>query len=278
MLTGRGRRRDPGRRSPRPHPGPARWRALRELLAHAKRPLVIVVGGPAGRAIAQAISPSVCRGEPCSRSACAFRCQDIVRQRHPCYAGDVGIGINPKLAERVRIADVLLVVGARLGEMTTSGYTLLDIPVPKQALVHVHAGGDELGRVYQPALADQCGAGPTAAAWPRWRRSTARLAGLRRRGACRLSRVAGATAAAGRSRPVARSSSAARAPAGRCDHHQRRRQLHGLGASLLPLPAFSHAARAHQRRDGLWRAGGDRGQGRASRPRRRILERRRLLP
>jgi acetolactate synthase-1/2/3 large subunit len=65
----------------------------------------------------------------------------------------VGIGINPKLAARVRDADVLLVIGERLGEMTTSGYTLLDVPTPSQSLIHVHPGADELGRVYQPALA-----------------------------------------------------------------------------------------------------------------------------
>src|SRR5690606_13682852 len=71
--------------------------------------------------------------------------------------GDVGIGINPKLAQRVKEADVLLVIGARLGEMTTSGYSLLDVPVPHQTLVHVHAGAEELGRVYRPALAINSG-------------------------------------------------------------------------------------------------------------------------
>jgi acetolactate synthase-1/2/3 large subunit len=71
---------------------------------------------------------------------------------HPNYAGDVGIGINPKLAARVKNADLLIVAGARLGEMTTSGYTLVDIPVPRQDLVHIHASAEELGRVYQAAL------------------------------------------------------------------------------------------------------------------------------
>ncbi len=85
--------------------------------------------------------------------ACAFRSQDLFDNRHPNYAGDVGIGINPRLADRVRNADVLLVIGERLGEMTTSGYTLLEAPVPTQRLIHVHPGADELGRVYQPALA-----------------------------------------------------------------------------------------------------------------------------
>jgi acetolactate synthase-1/2/3 large subunit len=83
---------------------------------------------------------------------CAFRCQDYLDNRHPNYAGDIGIGVNPKLAQRVKDADLLLVIGARLGEMTTGGYTLLDVPVPRQQLVHVHAGAEELGRVYQATL------------------------------------------------------------------------------------------------------------------------------
>ncbi len=84
--------------------------------------------------------------------ACAFRFQDLFDNDHPQYAGDVGIGINPKLARRIREADVLLVIGPRLGEMTTSGYTLLEIPVPRQTLVHAHAGAEELGRVYAADL------------------------------------------------------------------------------------------------------------------------------
>lgn len=81
--------------------------------------------------------------------ACAFRYQDLFDNRHPNYVGDVGIGINPKLAQRVRNADLLLALGPRLGEMTTSGYSLLAVPRPRQTLVHAHAGIEELGRVYQ---------------------------------------------------------------------------------------------------------------------------------
>ena len=121
------------------------------LLANAQRPLVLVGGSrwdpdacAALAAYAQDNALPVATG---------FRRQDLFDNRRPNYAGDVGIGINPKLAARVRDADVLLVIGERLGEMTTSGYTLLDAPVPKQALVHVHPGADELGRVYQPAVA-----------------------------------------------------------------------------------------------------------------------------
>ena len=82
----------------------------------------------------------------------AFRYQDYIDNRHRCYVGCAGIGIDPKLAAAIKDADLLIVVGARLGEMTTSGYTLLDIPNPKQFLVHVHPSPDELGSVYRADL------------------------------------------------------------------------------------------------------------------------------
>jgi acetolactate synthase-1/2/3 large subunit len=83
---------------------------------------------------------------------CAFRRQDLFDNSHPQYMGDVGIGINAKLGARIRDADLLIAIGPRLGEMTTSGYSLLASPVPKQKLVHVHAGAGELGRVYHGEL------------------------------------------------------------------------------------------------------------------------------
>jgi len=83
----------------------------------------------------------------------AFRCQDVFDNHHPQYAGDVGIAINPKLAQRIRESDLVLVLGARLGEMTTSGYTLLEAPRSRQKLVHIHASAEELNRVYQADLA-----------------------------------------------------------------------------------------------------------------------------
>lgn len=87
----------------------------------------------------------------------SFRCQDLMDNDSSSYAGDVGIAINPKLASRIKEADVLLVIGARLGEMTTQGYTLIDVPQPRQRLIHVHAGAEELGRVYRPELAINSG-------------------------------------------------------------------------------------------------------------------------
>ena len=132
-------------------PDPALVAASRTLLAGAQRPLVLVGGSRwDARACAELRAFAEANALPV---ACAFRSQDLFDNRHPNYAGDVGIGINPKLAARVRDADVLLVVGERLGEMTTSGYSLLEVPAPSQRLIHVHPGADELGRVYQPAVA-----------------------------------------------------------------------------------------------------------------------------
>jgi len=143
-------------------PGPGQMAELRKLLAGAKAPLVILGGGGwSAKASADIAAFAEINSLPITNS---FRCQDLMDNQHPNYAGDVGIGINPKLAERVRGADVLLVIGARLGEMTTSGYTLIDIPRPRQTLVHVHAGVEELGRVYQPALAINSGMPQFAAA------------------------------------------------------------------------------------------------------------------
>jgi acetolactate synthase-1/2/3 large subunit len=132
-------------------PDPAAIAAARALLATARRPLVVAGGSRWDAAACEALRRFAERsGLPV---ACAFRNQDLFDNRHPNYAGDVGIGIDPKLAARVRGADVLLVVGERLGEITTSGYTLLDAPQPAQSLVHAYPDADELGRVYQPALA-----------------------------------------------------------------------------------------------------------------------------
>ncbi|MGA8030930.1 MAG: thiamine pyrophosphate-binding protein [Casimicrobiaceae bacterium] len=125
--------------------------AAQALLRDAQRPLVLVGGSRWDRTACDALARFA--EEAALPVACAFRHQDLIDNRHPHYAGDVGIGINPKLAARVRDADVLLVVGERLGETTTAGYTLLDVPSPRQALIHVHPGADELGRVYQPKLA-----------------------------------------------------------------------------------------------------------------------------
>ncbi|MGH8333128.1 MAG: thiamine pyrophosphate-dependent enzyme, partial [Pseudomonas fluorescens] len=85
--------------------------------------------------------------------AASFRCQDLFDNRHPNYVGDLGFAASAQLSSAVKNADLLLVVGSRMGEVSTGGYAALDIPVPKQTLIHIHQGIEELGRVYQPALA-----------------------------------------------------------------------------------------------------------------------------
>jgi acetolactate synthase-1/2/3 large subunit len=95
---------------------------------------------------------------------CAYRCQDLIDNRDPHYVGDIAVGLNPKIAERIKSSDVLLVVGARLGEWTTVNYTLVDIPRPQQKLIHVHSGAEELGRVYQGDLLINSGMPEFAAA------------------------------------------------------------------------------------------------------------------
>ncbi len=139
----------------RPAPSPADMAEVKKYLEKAQRPFVLLGGGGWNRDACAHIERWVeASGLPVGTS---FRCQDLFDNRSPNYAGDVGIGINPKLAERVKNADVLLVIGARLGEMTTGAYTLVEAPVPKQTLIHVHAGAEELGRVYRPALAINSG-------------------------------------------------------------------------------------------------------------------------
>ena len=137
-------------RTGRAAPSPADMKELERLLAGAKRPFVLIGGGGWTRQASDGLRAwAEAAGIPVG---CGFRCQDYFDNRHPNYAGDVGIGVNPKLAQRVKEADVLLVIGERLGEMTTSAYTLLDVPAPKQALIHVQSGAEELGRVYRAAL------------------------------------------------------------------------------------------------------------------------------
>jgi acetolactate synthase-1/2/3 large subunit len=92
--------------------------------------------------------------------ATTFRRGALFDALHPCYAGDLGIGPNPKLIERIKAADLVLLVGGRLGEMPSQSYTLFDIPGPQTTFVHVHPGAEELGRVYKPHLAIH--AAPTA--------------------------------------------------------------------------------------------------------------------
>ncbi|MFS2163720.1 thiamine pyrophosphate-binding protein [Variovorax sp. Varisp62] len=138
-----------------PWSDPGALRTLRELLLKSRRPLVIAGGGGWTTQAAQALQRFAENWRlPVTN---AFRFQDTFDNHHPLYAGDVGIAINPKLAQRVKDADLILAIGPRLGEMTTGGYTLLEAPKARQTLVHIHASAEELNRVYQADLAINAG-------------------------------------------------------------------------------------------------------------------------
>jgi len=131
-------------------PSAAQMETLRQLLDGAQRPMVIAGGSGWTPAACADLRRFIENWQ--LPIGLAFRFQDTFDNEHPNYAGDVGLGINPALAQRIRDADVLLALGPRLGEATTNGYTLLDIPKTKQTLVHVHQGAEELGRVYAADL------------------------------------------------------------------------------------------------------------------------------
>ncbi|WP_233865367.1 thiamine pyrophosphate-binding protein [Paraburkholderia adhaesiva] len=147
---------------------------LRTLLANAKKPFVLVGGHGWTSAACADLQRFVERWR--LPIGLAFRFQDTLNNDHPNYAGDVGLGVNPALGASIRDADVLLALGPRLGEATTGGYALLDIPKTKQTLIHVHQGTEELGRVYAadlpivsglPEIASMLAAleAPTTCAW-----------------------------------------------------------------------------------------------------------------
>ena len=130
---------------------PGALRTLREMLLKSERPLIIAGGGGWTPQAAQALQRFAENWRlPVGN---AFRFQDTFDNFHPLYAGDVGIGLNPKLAARVKASDLIIAIGPRLGEMTTGNYTLIEAPKPKQKLVHIHASAEELNRVYQADLA-----------------------------------------------------------------------------------------------------------------------------
>ncbi|CAN7302885.1 thiamine pyrophosphate-binding protein [Bradyrhizobium sp. LjRoot220] len=131
-------------------PGEESLRQFEALLAAARKPLLIVGGGGWSDKARRDLEAFASAHEvPVSAS---FRCQDYFDNLHPAYAGHVGIGISPKFAERIRDSDLIIALGARLGEITTSGYSLFDIPQPKQPLVHIYPDPEEIGRVYAPTL------------------------------------------------------------------------------------------------------------------------------
>jgi acetolactate synthase-1/2/3 large subunit len=131
-------------------PGPEQMAALEYLLAQSKRPMLILGGGRWNEtALAQIARFAERFGIPVCTS---FRRAHHFDPLHSNYAGDLGLGANPKLVARVKASDLVIAAGARLNELTSQGYTLFDIPMPKMKLVHAYPGAEEIGRVYQPHL------------------------------------------------------------------------------------------------------------------------------
>lgn len=124
---------------------------VKALLQDARQPVVIMGGsGWSDKGIEDFASFASTAQLPVTAS---FRRQDLFNHKHKCYVGELGTGPNPKLIEKVKQSDLVIVVGARLDEICTQGYTLFDVPVPQQKMIHIHQSMDELGKVYQPTLA-----------------------------------------------------------------------------------------------------------------------------
>jgi acetolactate synthase-1/2/3 large subunit len=133
------------------NPAAEQMAAMQQLLERSERPLMVL--GGSGWDTESVHDIRLFAEQQNIQVAASFRCQDLFDNRHPNYVGDLGFAASAQLSSAVKNADLLLVVGSRMGEVSTGGYAALDIPVPKQTLIHVHQGIEELGRVYQPALA-----------------------------------------------------------------------------------------------------------------------------
>jgi acetolactate synthase-1/2/3 large subunit len=125
--------------------------AMQQLLGQSERPLMVL--GGSGWDAESVHDIRLFAEQQVLPVAASFRCQDLFDNRHPNYVGDLGFAASAQLLSAVKEADLLLVVGSRMGEVSTGGYAALEIPVPRQTLIHIHQGIEELGRVYQPALA-----------------------------------------------------------------------------------------------------------------------------
>ncbi len=133
------------------HPGAKQVAQFAEMLSKAQKPMFILGGS---RWNAESVGKFAAFAEKWAIPVgCSFRRQMLFDHLHPSYAGDVGLGINPSLAKEIREADLVVLLGGRLSESPSSDYTLLDVPYPKQKLVHIYPDPEELGRVYRPDLA-----------------------------------------------------------------------------------------------------------------------------
>ena len=251
-------------------PGTPIMQDLQTRLQAARAPVAILGGsGWSQRAVDDFVRFSERFDLPVATS---FRRASLFPNSHRNYAGEIGIGPNPKLKARIDNADLVLLVGGRMAEMPSQSYTLFQIPDPRQALVHVHAGAEELGRVYHPALAihatpaafsaslDGAPAAEDGSLGRRWCRRACRLSCLDRHGATRARRDA-----------IWRSAHAsARQTAGQFDHHEWRGQLRRVGRALSSLRTIRRAACAQFRLDGLWHSRRRRRETALSRPHRRF--------
>ncbi len=149
-------------RRARAHPGAQEMQHFAATLAAANRPLLVLGGSGWTRESCGDLAGFVAANH--LPVACSFRRQDLFDNRDSHYVGDLSPGMNPALAQRVKDCDLLISIGSRLGELQTGGYTLLDIPAPRQKLIHVHPGAEELGRVYQADLLINAGLCEFAAA------------------------------------------------------------------------------------------------------------------
>ena len=132
------------------HPGPGQMAELQKLLWAAERPIAIIGGS---RWSEDAVRRFTRFAERFALPVvCSFRRQMLFSAEHPCYAGDLGLGVNPKLTARIKDSDLVLLVGGRMSEIPSQSYTLFDIPTPRQPLVHVHPDPGEIGRVYRARL------------------------------------------------------------------------------------------------------------------------------
>ncbi len=167
-------------RAVRAHPGAADLAELRRRLEAAERPIMLVGGGSWSDAACADIARFATAND--IPVCCSFRRQDIVDNRLGVFVGDLGTGAAPGLVARFKAADLVLAVGARIGEITSQSYSLLGIPEPDKVLIHVHVAAEELGRVFRPTLAIQSGMAEFAAAasalppvtaprWAEWRRA-----------------------------------------------------------------------------------------------------------
>ena len=132
-------------------PGLTQMAELQKLLWAARRPVAILGGSGWSEKACAAFRRFAGRFD--LPVATSFRRASLFDADHASYAGEIGIGPNPALKARIDAADLVLLAGGRMSEMPSQSYALFDIPVPRQTLVHVHAGAEELGRVYQPNLA-----------------------------------------------------------------------------------------------------------------------------